>query len=79
MDSVSKNLAVLFLLVYYSSQVETQDQGMAYSVTVRCIATYLRISMQVSICNCWTEQEFQTMVSWVEGSSADQLTTRCSV
>ena len=79
MDSVSKNLALFFLLVYYSSQVETQDQGKTYSVKVGCIATYLRISMQVSICNCWTEQEFQTMLSWVERSSADQLTTHCSV
>ena len=48
MDGVSKNLAVLFFLVHYSSQVETRDQGKTYSVTVRCIATYLRIiSMQV--------------------------------
>ena len=31
MDGVAKNLVVLFFLVYYSSQVETQDQGMTYS------------------------------------------------
>jgi len=36
MDGVSKNLAVLIFLVHYSSHVETQDQGMACSVTVRC-------------------------------------------
>ena len=35
MDCVSKNLAVLIFLVY-CSQVETQDQGKTYSVTVRC-------------------------------------------
>ena len=43
MGDVSKNLAVLIFLVYYSLQVETQDQGMTYPVLVRCIAIYLRI------------------------------------
>ena len=41
---VSKNLALLFFLVYYSSQVETQGQGMMY-ILVRCSYTYFRIIM----------------------------------
>ena len=64
--------------MYYSSQVETQDQGMTYPVLVRCIATYLRIC-KISPCRCSsaTVGRNKSFKPWFLASRGAQPTALC--